>query len=94
MILLGPPQLRIFSDSLRCLQTTLHVHAGATLGALENILKGAALPHTNVPCGDFLGQQQRWERETGRGQSGRLFSHGKVLNVKKREGSEAHTRIA
>lgn len=51
MTLVSPSELRIFCDSLRCLQT-LHVHSGATLGALENILKGADLPHTNVPCGD------------------------------------------
>lgn len=38
-------------SSLRCLQT-LHVPAGVRLGTLENILKGAALHHTNVPFGD------------------------------------------
>lgn len=41
--------LMVFS-SLRCLQT-LHVPSGVSQGALENILKGAALHHTNVPFG-------------------------------------------
>lgn len=31
---------------------TLPVRSGVRLGALENVLKGAAIPCTNVPFGD------------------------------------------
>lgn len=39
-------------SSHRFLQT-LHVRSGVRLGALENILKGAAIHHTSVPFGDY-----------------------------------------
>lgn len=89
LILLGPSQLRIFW--IFSVSPDLHTHSGTTLGALENLLKGAALPYTNVPRGDCPRAAAGLGWGAGRGQSGRLFPHWKLLNMKKGGESGPHT---